>query len=292
MLCYGQNVAATAIVREAKAMDRRHFMGLSGAAAALFGVDAAEAAPAILSGSGKALAEWGVLPDVWADQSAAMQAAIGELAAAGQPIIIPAGRYRFAKLQLPSRAAVFGVPGLTVLSAPAGLPVFESQNAEDISIRGATFSGTALSARGCRNLTILDCQVLSSSGDGIVCAGTGLFVAGNRAAACAKAAIWVEGDGMVTNNLVSGPGQFGLRLGGAARLGTLTVMNNRIENTAVGIGASGSGDGYALIAMNMIAGAKKGGIRALLGDELAGKDLTQGGSEAFRNLGIAANVSV
>ncbi len=267
-------------------------MGLSGAAAALFGVDAAEGAPAIMSGSGKALSDWGVLPDVWGDQSAAMQTAIGELAAAGQPIVIPAGRYRFARLQLPSRAAVFGVPGLTVLTAPAGVPVFESLNAEDVSLRGVAFSGTALSARGCRNLTISDCQILSSGGDGFVCSGTGLFLAGNRAAACAKAAIWVEGDGMVTNNLVSGPGQFGLRLGGAARLGTLTVMNNRIENTDVGIGAEGSGAGYALIAMNMIARTKKGGIRALLSGELAGKDLTQGGSEAFRNLGIAANVSL
>ncbi len=129
-------------------------------------------------------------------------------------------------------------------------------------------------------------------GDGIVCAGTGLFIAGNRAASCAKAAIWVEGDGMVTNNLVSGPGQFGLRLGGPARLGTLTVMNNRIEGTAIGIGVSNADKAMRSIAMNMIVGAKNGGIRALNGDELIGKDLTHGGSEAFRNLGIAANVSL
>jgi hypothetical protein len=29
-----------------------------------------------------------------------------------------------------------------------------------------------------------------------------------------------------------------------------------------------------------------------MGDELIGKDLTHGGSEAFRNLGVAANVSL
>ena len=50
--------------------------------------------------------------------------------------------------------------------------------------------------------------------------------------------------------------------------------------------------GYAFIAMNMITGAKNGGIRALSGDQLIGKDLTRGGSEAFRALGIAANVSL
>jgi hypothetical protein len=273
-------------------MDRRHFMGLGGMTAALFGVSAAEAAPGILSGYGKALAEWGIEPGIWGDQSPAMQKAIGELAAAGQPIVFPAGRFLFSKLQLPSGAAVFGVPGLTVLTAPPGLHVFESSNAQDVSLRGLSFSGTALLARECRNLTVSDCRVLSSGGDGFVCSGTGLFVAGNRAQACAKAAIWIEGDGVVTNNLVSGPGQFGLRLGGPARLGMLTVMNNKIEGTAAGIGVSNSDVGYAFIAMNMISGAKKGGIRALMGDEFTGHDLTQGGSEAFRNIGVAANVSL
>ncbi len=267
-------------------------MGLSGMAAALFGASAAEAASAGSGLSGKTVIDFGVVPDIWSDQSAMMQKAMDELTAAGQPIVIPAGRYRVAKLRLVSRACVSGVPGLTVLSAPPGIPVFESLNAQDAGLRGVAFSGMALAARDCRNLTVADCQILSSSGDGIVCSGTGLLVSGNRAQACAKAAIWVEGDGIVTNNLVSGPGQFGLRLGGPARLGTLTVINNRIEGTAAGIGVSNSDVGYAFIAMNMIVGAKKGGIRALMGDELTGHDLTQGGSEAFRNIGVAANVSL
>ena len=176
--------------------------------------------------------------------------------------------------------------------APPGVPAFECQNVQDVSLRGVAFAGIGLIAQGCRNLTVSDCQVVSSGGDGLVCGGTGLLVTGNRAASCAGAAIWVEGDGMVTNNLISGPGQFGLRLGGHKRLGTLTVMNNRIEGTAVGIAASAASDGYAFIAMNMIAKATKGGIRALLGEELSSRDLTRGGSEAFRNLGIAANVAI
>lgn len=272
-------------------MDRRHFMGLGGMGA-LLGASAAEAAALPAAFSGKTVLDFGVSPDSPLDQSAAMQKAIEELAGSGQPIVIPAGRYRVAKLKLPSGAAVSGMPGLSVLTAPAGASVFESLNAQDVSLRGVTFAGTGLIARDCRNLTISDCQVLSSSGDGIVCAGTGLFIAGNRAASCAKAAIWAEGDGMVTNNLVSGPGQFGLRLGGATRLGTMTVMNNRIEGAAVGIGVSNADVGYAFVAMNMIIGARNGGIRAFMGEELVGKDLTHGGSEAFRNLGVAANVTL
>jgi polygalacturonase len=273
-------------------MDRRHFMGLSGLAAALLDTSRAEAAPGFPGGAGRTAADFGVMPDVSADQSPALQRAIDELTAAGQPVVVPAGRYGAARLQLPSRAVLLGVPGLTVLNASQGVPVFESLNAQDVSLRGLAFSGIGLFARNCTNLTVSDCQVLSSVAHGLVCSGTGLFIVANRAAACAGSAIWVEGDGMVTNNMIAGPGQFGLRLGTDSRLGTLAVMNNRIEATAVGIGASSSSNGYAFIAMNMITGAKEGGIRALIGEKLTGRDLTQGGSEAFRNLAIAANVSI
>jgi polygalacturonase len=272
-------------------MDRRHFIGMGGAAAALLGTAAAEAAPPPAA-LGKSVADLGVEPNAERDQSAVLQRAINELAPSGQPIVIPAGLYHAGKLQLPSRAAVFGVPGLSILAAPQGSPAFDFQNKQDVSLRGVTFIGAGLIARDCRNLTIADCQVLSSGGDGLVCSGSGLLVTGNRASACARAAIWIEGDGLVTNNLISGEGQFGLRLGSAWRLGTMSVVNNYIDGPQVGIAVSSSEAGYAFIAMNMIAGAKNGGIRALSGNDLIGKDLTRGGSEAFRNLAIAANVSL
>ncbi len=271
-------------------MDRRHLLGLGGMAA-LLAPSAAEAAAPAAALASRTILDFGVAAGSPLDQSGAMQKAIDELAASRQPIVIPAGNYRAQKLVLPSNATVLGVPGLSVLTAPGKAPIFESA-AQDVSLRGVTFAGCGLLALECRNLSICDCQVLSSPTDGIVCTGTGLFIAGNRAASCAKAAIWASGDGMVTNNLVSGPGQFGLRIGSPAWLGTLTVMNNRIEGTAVGIAASDSDKGYAVIAMNMIVRTKNGGIRALNGEELTGRDLTHNGSEAFRNLAIAANISL
>jgi hypothetical protein len=263
-----------------------------GGAAALLGAATAEAAPLGQAALGRSVADFGVEANVERDQSAAMQRAIDELAPAGQPIVIPAGMYRVGKLQLPSSAAVIGVPGLSILLAPKGTPVFECRDAADVSLRGVAFIGAGLVARECRKLTIADCQVISSGGDGLVCSGSGLLVTGNRASACAKSAIWVDGDGLISNNLISGGGQFGLRLGSAWRLGTMSVINNYIDGPEVGIGVSSSDVGYAFIAMNMITGAKNGGIRALNGNELMGKDLTRGGSEAFRALGIAANVSL
>jgi hypothetical protein len=263
---------------------------MGGAAAALaVSVDAAHAAQAA---SGRSIADFGVEPNAERDQSAAMQRAVDALTAEGLPVVIPAGKYRAAKMQLPSKASVLGTPGLTLIAAPDGAAAFECRNASDIGLRGVSFVGTGLVAKECHNLTIADCRVISSGGDGLVCSGSGLLVTGNRTSDCARAAIWVEGDAMVTANLIGGGGQFGLRLGSAWRLGTMTVINNRIDGPEVGIAASASDVGYALIAMNMIAGAKNGGIRALNGEELIGKDLTRGGSEAFRNLAIAANVSL
>jgi hypothetical protein len=100
---------------------------------------------------------------------------------------------------------------------------------------------------------------------GLHCSGTSLFVANNRLSGYAGSAIWIEG---------------------------VTVINNIISGTDAGIGVSNTEGGYAPISMNMIAGARHGGIRALDGDTLIGKDLTKGGTEAFRDLAIAANVSV
>ncbi|MGA7325859.1 MAG: right-handed parallel beta-helix repeat-containing protein [Rhodomicrobium sp.] len=265
-------------------------MRFGGAAAGLFGTSFAEGAP--MAQAGRSVADWGALPNAGRDQSRQIQQAILELSAAGQPVIIPAGRFVCAALTLPSNTAILGIPGLTILSASGGAAILNFQNVQNIQLRGLSFAGAGISAIGCRNMSICDCEVLSSSGDGIVCSGSGLFIAGNRAASCSNAAIWVEGDGMATTNLIRGPGRFGLRIGGAHRLGTLSVINNVITGAQTGIAVSNSDAGYALISMNMITGATQGGIRALNGDDLTGKDLTKGGSEAFRNLAIAANVSV
>jgi hypothetical protein len=273
-------------------MDRRDFIGLGGAAAALFGATEAEAAPISAPGFGPGVTAFGVEPNAERDQSAAMQKAIDELTASGLPVFIPAGRYRAANLKLRTKSAVFGVAGLSLLSSQSNAPVFQAQSVQNIGFRGLAFSGTGISALECKGITILDCSVQMSDGDGLYCSGTSLFVANNRLSVCAGSAIWIEGDGMVTGNLVSGGGRFGLRIGGNSRLGTVTVINNMISGTDTGIGVSSAEGGYALISMNMIAGARNGGIRALDGDTLIGKDLTKGGSEAFRNLAIAANVSV
>ncbi len=269
-------------------MDRRLFLGTG---AAFAGSSSARAAPSN-AGQGPTVVDFGVRLNVPADQSAALQSAVNELSSRGLPVILPPGRISSSTVVLPSGTTILGTPGLSILAGATETPVFDAQASENINLRGLTFSGTAFRGRECRNVTVADCEIIGSAGDGFVCAGRGLFVGTVRAQGCGGAAIWVEGDGMVTGNTVSGPGLYGLRLGGSNRLGTLTVINNRIEGPSVGIAASNSPDGHALIVMNMILGAKLGGVRALNGDTLTGKDLTRGGSEAFPALTVGANVSL
>ncbi len=107
-------------------MDRRYFIGMGGAAAALLGATQAEAAPNPAVGLGRSVADFGVEPNSFRDQSALMQKAINELAQAGQPILIPAGQYRVSNLQLPSNSSVIGAGGLSVLVPQAPAPVFQA----------------------------------------------------------------------------------------------------------------------------------------------------------------------
>jgi hypothetical protein len=263
-------------------------------AAAFFGESAgrAEAAPAPPGGFGESLADYGLEPNSDKDQSAAMQKALDELAASGQPAFLPAGRYRISGVRLGSRSALFGVEGFSVIEPAAAAPLFKAEGAEAITLKGLSFGGHALAAHNCRKITISNCEIIASEGDGFFCGGSALFIAGNRVSGCKGCGIRVEGDAMVTQNMIEGAGRFGLRLGAPDRLGNVSAINNMITNAGVGIGVSNADGGYAFISMNMIVGAKGGGIRALHGDAVTGPDLTKSSAESFRNLAIAANVSV
>lgn len=101
--------------------------------------------------------------------------------------------------------------------------------------------------------------------------------------------------GTIQGNKFSGAGReakIALRAGGPDRLGSLLVTNNMIENAQIGIGVSNAPEGYALISLNMITGARDGAIRALDGERPVGPDLARSSAESFRNLAIAGNVAL
>jgi uncharacterized secreted repeat protein (TIGR03808 family) len=104
--------------------------------------------------------------------------------------------------------------------------------------------------------------------------------------------IAVEADSVVSGNVVEGAPAYGILIGFESYLRDVSVTDNLIRNSHIGIGVStSSGAGTALITDNMIVGAKDGAIRAMEGANPVGPDLTKASAEAYRNLAIYANVS-
>lgn len=105
--------------------------------------------------------------------------------------------------------------------------------------------------------------------------------------------IAVEADTMVTGNVVENVPGLGISLGYGKYMRQVTVNNNLVRDAQIGIGVSTHTEaGYALIATNMITGAKKGGVRAMDLEKPIGPDLTKSSSEAFLNLAVYGNVSL
>ncbi len=104
--------------------------------------------------------------------------------------------------------------------------------------------------------------------------------------------IAVEADATVNANVVENAPGFGIVIGWMRYLRDVSVTANLIRNANIGIGVSADSDaGRALIAENMIAGAKDGAIRAMDGAKPIGPDLAQASADAFANLSVYANVA-
>ena len=103
--------------------------------------------------------------------------------------------------------------------------------------------------------------------------------------------IAVEADSVVSGNVVEGAPAFGILIGWGSYLRDISVTDNLIRDSHIGIGVSSAGGGTALITDNMITGAKDGAIRAMDGAKPVGPDLAQASAEAYRNLAIYANVA-
>src|SRR5215472_16405375 len=113
---------------------RRFLTALTGAAAA--GVAAPIAARAATASSTIDATALGVRPNAAEDQSTILQRAIDHAAAAGAVLNLPAGVYRGGGLQLPSFAAIAGVPGATRIVMTSGPSLLAATGSEQVSLRG------------------------------------------------------------------------------------------------------------------------------------------------------------
>ena len=102
--------------------------------------------------------------------------------------------------------------------------------------------------------------------------------------------IGVEADTAVTGNVIENAPSFGIAVGYGKYLRDVAVTGNIVRSAGVGIGVSvAPGAGSALIANNLIAGARDGAIVGSNGSKRVTGDLTKGGADRYAHLSIGAN---
>lgn len=104
--------------------------------------------------------------------------------------------------------------------------------------------------------------------------------------------IAVDGDAIVTGNIIDGAPAYGIFAGWRDYLRDVSVTDNVIRKSHIGIAASVAlSSGAAVITDNLIDGAKGGAIRAMRGTTPVGADLARAGAETYRPLAVYANVA-
>lgn len=98
------------------------------------------------------------------------------------------------------------------------------------------------------------------------------------------------GDAAITGNVVEGAPGAGMLLGSGAQLGNVVATGNMIRGAGVGIAVTVEvGTGTALIANNVIAGAKDGAIRGVRGGRLTTPELAGATTNPLSNLTLSEN---
>jgi uncharacterized secreted repeat protein (TIGR03808 family) len=104
--------------------------------------------------------------------------------------------------------------------------------------------------------------------------------------------IAVEADTTVTGNLVEGAPSAGIAVGWHAWMRNVAATGNVIRDSGIGFAISGDASaGIVVLANNIIAGARRGAIRTMRGDEAYGPDLIAAPQHAPANVRINANVA-
>ena len=327
-------------------IDRRAF--LAGAAALALPAQARSAE----TERGRSVTEFGVVPNAAESPQEALQKAIDEISAAGQPVYIPAGVYRISDLRLPPKCILNGDPGRTVL-LPTRIngEIFLASPNRSLQVSGIVFDGrapgtTALDAvtsifringgvaviRECefRNITggaisardvsaiftmnhfhdcthgalkvaqarslvvrqcrFEECGTESSYPNGAIHAGGQDVQITDTFISRCSAGMSVRGNGEIKGNTISGPGAWGMMLGGGSDDAQgLSVIGNTITGCDIGIGLA-RGEEWFSVTQNTIAGASQGAIRAFNDTTPTGPDLALERAGSYPNLGLSGNI--
>jgi uncharacterized secreted repeat protein (TIGR03808 family) len=234
-------------------VNRRHLIGASAAGfagALAMSPDAARAAP-LTSALGRDATQYGVRPGSPDDQTRALQRAIDEAARAQVPLALPPGIYRTGMLRLQSGTQLVGVRGATKLIFNGGASMLQGDGAGSIGLTNITLDGSGIplpSRRGLvhcvsgRDIRIIDCEIISSGGNGIWFENVSGDISGNIISKIAVTGITsFDAQGLlVSRNTILGTNDNGIEILRTAigDDGTL-VLDNRIEDIKAGPGGSG-----------------------------------------------------
>jgi hypothetical protein len=153
--------------------------------------------------------------------------------------------------------------------------------------------GPGLIVENAESVEIVNCTFRDCGQGGLrilnpAAAGQASIISQNRFENCGAQ---IEGPAIVTSNVVTSAPRVGLMLGARRARGQIMAAHNFISGSPVGLGAAAEGDGYYMLALNMITNAKDGAIRAFDKGKPIGPDLARASSEAFRHLGLFGNVA-
>ena len=192
----------------------------------------------------------GVRPNAADDQSAALQRAIEQAAAARAVLRLPPGFYRAGALRLPSYAAIAGVAGATRLVMSGGPSMLSATGADHIGISGLVLDGAGIPlperrgllhiAQG-RAVRVADCEIVNSGRNGIALELVEGDVSGNTISGGDAAIFSIDARGLrIAANTIHGAGNGGILVWRSTPGddGTL-VVDNRIDGIMNKAGGSG-----------------------------------------------------
>ncbi len=119
----------------------------------------------------------GVRPDVYDDQSRAMQKILDRAARQDKPVFLPPGSYIVSNLILPPRTRLMGISGASRLIYGGEGHLLRADNGEHIELRDLVLDGANQTLRNgvealvqiadCPRVIVDNCEVIGSSGTGI-----------------------------------------------------------------------------------------------------------------------------
>lgn len=249
---------------------RRSLFGMSALAGAALSVQPAHAA---LTGGMLSAGTLGVEANAARDQSVELQHALDQASARGGYLLLEPGLYIASGLRIRSGLNLIGVAGQSRIVQAGIDPIIMAEGATGVrldglvvdgQVRGLPSSSSALvEARSVRDLTITNCLITNSAGNGINLIGCSGSINNNTIEACINAGLSaLDSRGLrIDGNLVTGMGDNGVLVWQSVKAEDHTIVTgNRIEDISArsgGEGQNGNGinvyrAGNVLVANNQI----------------------------------------